>query len=151
MPPLGRVQAKPGSPAKAAADRVAAAAEPLAHAGHLGELAGQRHGGRVLDERRQAVEHAQRQVGHVARELGRADQPADAPAGHGVRLGQAGDGDGALGHAGQGGRGHVLALVEQRGVDLVGDQPEVVAPAQLGHGLELGPGHHRPGRVVGRS
>ena len=47
---LRRLQAKFGSPAKRR-QTASRRRRSLAHAGHLRELAGQRRGGRVLDER----------------------------------------------------------------------------------------------------
>ena len=89
---------------------------------------------------------------HRLDELRRSADPADLPAGHRERLAGAGDGERALGHAGQGRERHVPASVEQQVlVHLVGDHQQVVldrAPrADLG---QLRRGEHLPGRVVRR-
>ena len=63
----------------------------------------------------------------------RSEQPADAPAGHGVDLGDTVDDDDAgsgLGSDGQ--RGDGRAGVDEGVVDFVADQPDVVVQAPLG-------------------
>ncbi|MNL32673.1 hypothetical protein D3C87_1545380 [compost metagenome] len=78
----------------------------------------------------------------------RRHHPADTPAGHGVGFRQAVEGRGALGHARQARRADVFAFEQQFAVDLIGNQPQVVADAQLSQG---GPGaarQTRAGRVV---
>src|SRR5713101_1763358 len=84
------------------------------------------------------------------RELGRRDRVADPPARDRVRLRDAGDGDGALGHAGQRGDRRVAeAVVDDVLVDLVGDRQEVVLEAEIGDGLELVAREDLAGRVIG--
>ena len=139
MPPLGRAQPRPGQPCEAPTDGVAATPDSARASPRPRHVRSERHRSRILDEGRRAVEHAQREVAGMPGKLRRPDQPADPPAGHGMRLGQAGDRDRALLHAGQAGRRDMLAVEDQRGIDLVGDQPEVVAPAELCHALDLVP------------
>ena len=60
--------------------------------------------------------------------------PADLPASEPEGFGRRGDGEGALGHAGQGGDGDVSGAVEHQVlVDLVGDHQQVVLDGQTGH------------------
>ena len=54
------------------------------------------------------------------------DAPAQAPAGHGIRLGEAVEDDGALVHALDREDGDVLAVVDDARVDLVGQDHQVV-------------------------
>ncbi|CCD01761.1 protein of unknown function (plasmid) [Azospirillum baldaniorum] len=79
----------------------------------------------------------------------RGDHPAGAPAGHGVRLGQAVDGHRALRHAGKGGDADVGAVEGQAGVDLVGDDPQIVAAGEVGDGLQFLCRHDDAGGVGG--
>ena len=65
----------------------------------------------LLHEPRQAVEHAQGEVFQVFGELARGHHPAQAPAAHGMGLGQAVERRGALGHARQARRADVLAFI----------------------------------------
>ena len=79
---------------------------------------------RLLDEPRQSVQHADQQVlGVVHQRLG-TDHPAGAPAAHGVGLRKAAEGDHPLRHRLREAR-HPTARGEA-GVDLVGDDPQVV-------------------------
>src|SRR5258708_544963 len=120
----------------------------LAQRRDLGQVALERDEGAVLDEGRTGIEHAQHQVEEMAGERGRADDPADAEAGHGVRLGQARDDDGALGHAGKAPRADMRAGEGKVLVDLVRQQPQIVASAQPGDRLDLAPAQPGSGPVV---
>ena len=77
---------------------------------------------------------------------GRAD-PADPPARHRVRLGEATEHDGALPRAGQRAEAGVRAGVGEPVVDLVGDEVEVVLLGERHQRLERGAGLHGAGRV----
>ena len=86
---------------------------------------------------------------HRSDELRRGDGPAQAPAGHGVRLGETVDGDGALAHAGQARRAEMRRIEDQRTIDLVGDEPEIVFAADLGEGFPFGTLDDGPRRIMG--
>ncbi len=113
-------------------EQIAARAQLVAQAGDVaravfeglgaGELQGRRGG-----ERGKLVGGAD-----GGAQIGRGEGPADAPAGEREGLAHARDADGAFGHAGQGGNGEVLAVVDEVFVDLVGDADDVVAAAKLG-------------------
>ncbi|MNL15428.1 hypothetical protein D3C87_1364130 [compost metagenome] len=123
---------------QAGAHQVAAQAIFFTHHRHFGQvfIEGQLRG--VLDEIRNAKQHAQRQIHQVFTQGFRPDHPAHPPAAHGVGFRQTVDGRGAFGHARQTRRADVLALEQQLAVDLVADQPQVMTNAQCGQGF---PGH----------
>ena len=76
---------------------------------------------------------------------------ADPPAGHRERLGEAVEGEGALGHAGQGRDAAVLRIgVDEVLEGLVREHEEVVAPGGVGDRLELGRPEDAAGGIVGR-
>ena len=78
------------------------------------------------------------------------DEVADAPAGDGEGLGEAGDEDGALAHAGKLGWADVLCVaVDEVLVDLVGKDEEVVLDGDCGEGFELGAGEDLAGGIRG--
>ena len=106
-------------------------------------------GGSAADEIVEPVGRDQVQADQQRDEIGRAGQPADAPAGHAMALRQRIDDQRALRHAVQRARRDVLAAA-QRPVDLVGQQPEIAPAAQLGDRLERGARIDRAGRVVRR-
>jgi len=71
--------------------------------------------------------------------LGASGEIAETPAGDGEGLGEAGDGDGAFGHAGEGGDAEVLcAFVEEVLVHLVREDEEIVLDGEGGEEFELG-------------
>ena len=87
---------------------------------------------------------------HAAEEVGGRGGPGDAPAGHGVRLGETAQGDRALLHAGQrGDRGVLEAAVDEAVVDLVGDHDQIVAAGDVGEGFQRRALEHRAGGVRG--
>jgi len=102
--------------------------------------------GCLLDESRQPEQHAHGDVLGVHGELARANQPAGAPAGHGVRLRQAAE------------RHHLIRqtcgqawyppLGCEARVHLIRDQPQVVTARQLGDHAELLLVEHDSARVV---
>ena len=115
--------------------RATTARAALVGGAHLGRgrvgLA-QRGRRRVRDERRRAEQHAVEQQHEALDEGVGHDRPARAPAGHRVRLGEARDAGHALLGAVHREHARMRATAEQqRAVDLVGDQPEVVLAAQL--------------------
>ena len=77
------------------------------------------------------------------------DEGAEAPAGHGVALGVAGDGDGQAGGFRREGRRAAggLAVIDEVLVDLVGHDPHVGLHADGHEGFELGAGIDGAGRV----
>jgi len=110
----------------------------------------QRHGGRLLQRRGRADGEEVVHLADGVDDLGRAQAPADAPAGHAPALRKTGDRHGALAHALERGHGHVLALVDHVLVDLIGHRRDVPLAAQRGDGLELGAREHLARRVVRR-
>ena len=76
---------------------------------------------------------------------------ADAPAGHGIGLGDAVDQQGTLLDFGaDGGQADkLLIVIDQMVIDLVGDHVQVVLHAHLGDGLQLAAGVHHSGGVGG--
>ena len=122
-----------------------------AHLGRRRIGLAQRGRGRVRDEGRRAEEHAVEQE-HEARDerLGH-DGPARAPARHGVRLREARDARHAL--LGALDREHArvrAASEEERAVDLVGDEPEIVRARELAERRERVCGQAGAGGVVRR-
>ena len=109
----------------------------------------QGHDGGVLAGGGGAHDGALVDLGHSAEDGFRPAGVAQPPAGHGVALGKAVDHHRPLPHPGQGGDGHVPGPVGQLGVDLVRQDDDAGAPQHLGHGLQILPGHHRAGGVVG--
>jgi hypothetical protein len=70
--------------------------------------------------------------------VGTGREVADAPAGDAERFGEAGDGDGALGHARQRGEANVALAVEQEVlVNLVRENNKVVLDREAGDGLQF--------------
>ena len=147
MPPIGMWQRRPAWPSMRATTRRAA----LVGRAHLGGRRvglAQRGRRRVRDERRRAEEHAVEQQHEARLELLGHDGPARAPAGHRVRLREARDaGDALLGALDREHARVRAAAEEQRAVDLVGDQPEVVLTADLAERRERlgGQGTRRSG------
>ncbi len=78
-------------------------------------------------------------LGHAVDDLGRPGGEADPPAGHRVGLGHPVDDDGLLLDvlAERGEAGELEAVVDEAGVDLVGDDVDVLALDHLGQGQEL--------------
>lgn len=115
------------------------AASPVGFTHALGDfIVGQYGGGGGFHHKpRQAVQHAQHQgfgVGHHGR-LG--NDPADAPAGHGVGFREAADHDAAVGHARQRGEAVVLTVEHQAFVDFVYHHPQFMLDRQVGNCLQL--------------
>ena len=79
------------------------------------------------------------EVGGRLHDVGRADHPADPPAGHGVGLGHAVHDDAAVGQLGDGDgdRGELVVAVGEVLVDLVGEHPDAVLDGPLADGLDL--------------
>ncbi len=111
------------------------------------------------DRRQRAI--LRRGVGVDAQRVARLDQlpgellgrgqVADAPAGHGVGLGEAVERDGALAQPRQrGGRQVLRPRVDELGVDLVGDEDKVVPDDQVADLADDVRRGDRAGRVVGR-
>ena len=84
-------------------------------------------------------------------DIGGRDDRADAPAGDAEGLRGAADRDRAIGHPRQRRDRNVLALIVDVLVDLVGHGKRVMALAQLGDRLELGPRQDAAGRIIGRA
>ena len=89
------------------------------------------------------------EVGDGPHDVGRADHPAHAPAGHGVGLGHAVEHDGLVRQLGDQGDdvGGLGAVVEQVLVDLVGDDPDAVLQGPPADGGQLGGGVDRASRL----
>ena len=105
--------------------------------------------GNVVDVRGQVALEPRNALGDVRR----SDQPADAPAGHGERLGDAVDEDRAvleLGH-------HVKDRMERRAVinkvliNLIGEHPQIVLESPPPELFHLGAAHDRTRRVRRRA
>ena len=79
----------------------------------------------------------------------RQDAPTETPAGHGVRLREAVEDDGAFGHALDRQDGVVLALVDEAPVDLVGQHHQVIGHGDRGDALKVLLREYRASRVVG--
>ncbi len=77
-------------------------------------------------------------------ERGREDAPAESPAGHGVRLGETIQDDGAFLHALHREDGVVLLLVDDARIDLVSQQHQVVGHGDGGDAFEDHPGSAPP-------
>jgi len=110
------------------ADPVTPLSVDLTHPPYVYPRLVQCHASRMHDELRQAEQHAHHQCAEVLREQRRADHPADPPATHRMGLGQAADRHAALGHAWQAQRTGRLTFVQQRLVDIVADQPQIMLP-----------------------
>ena len=134
-----------------AVHRDGAALERLAHHRHRRQVAADRferrrlrHVGDVRGAVRLVVD---RGLHHV----GRADHPADAPAGHRVRLGDAVDDDALVGELGHHG-GHAdeaVVAVHEVLVDLVGEHPHALLDGPAADGLDLLGRVDGAARVVG--
>ena len=109
----------------------------------------QRGDGGVLGGARRAQQRVLVDLEHGGVQLGRRADEADAPAGHGERLGKAVDDHRARAQAGQGGDRDVAAAVGQLGVDLVGNDEQVVLFDDGHERLELRARHDAARRVVG--
>ena len=85
-------------------------------------------------------------------QVGRTDQPAHPPAGHGVGLGHAVEDDGLVGRLRHEGRQRreLVVVVDEVLVDLVGDDPEAVLDGPAADGLDLVGRVHRARGVRGR-
>ena len=105
---------------------------------------------RVLERRR--VDIGEELLGGADRcdERRRAARPADLPTRERERLPTRRDRERPLAHPGERRQRHVLAVVDEVLVDLVGHGEEVVLDAEPGDQLELVAREHLPGRVVGR-
>ena len=87
---------------------------------------------------------------HVRDEGGGPMHVADPPAGHRERLGEAVEGEGALGHAGEGRDAAVYGVrVDEVLEGLVREHEEIVAPGDRRDRPELGRPEHAAGGVVG--
>ena len=76
-------------------------------------------------------------------------QPAKAPAGHGIGLGETIDDDGALGHPRLGRQAVVhMAVIDDVLVDLVAHHVEIMRGRHMDDGIDLGARQHTPRRVV---
>ena len=100
------------------------------------------------DKPRQAIKHAQHQGFGVGYQGLIGDDPAGAPAGHGMGFRQAADHHATLGHAGQGRQTEVLALEREALIDLVHHHPQVMGDGEVGNALQLFAGQHHAGGVV---
>ena len=78
----------------------------------------------------------------------RTGRPPHLPPGERERLAARGDRQRALGHAGQGGQGHVGPLEDEMLIDLVGHRQDVVGAAEFGDQGELGVGEDLARRIV---
>ena len=150
-PRLRHGAADPGDRVEGAGDEVAPVREsgPDPGSAALGPAERRRRGllGHHVGAGHEMLVHLQH-VGHQGR---RPVDVADPPAGHRERLGEAVEGEGALGHRGQGRD----AAMQGIGVDevfegLVRKHEEIVAPGGLGDHLDLGRTEHAAGGVVGR-
>ena len=74
---------------------------------------------------------------------------AEAPTGHGIRLGEAVDHNGALPHAGERGDRAVRLSIGQLGIDLVREDEHLVRPHEGSDLLKVRARHDRTGRIVG--
>jgi hypothetical protein len=97
---LGPQRHEPGHRGESRVHGFEPAAVGIAHAITLGGAILECVLRRLLDESRQAVEHAQGELVHVFDQFRRADRPADAPAGHCIGFRQAADRDQAAVEAG---------------------------------------------------
>ena len=108
----------------------------------------ERLGAGDLGVRRRARDGVDEQALEDRHERRGQDAPAEAPAGHGVRLGEPVEDDGALLHALDREDGDVLALVHDARVDLVGQHDQVVRHGDRGDALDVGARQHRAGGVL---
>ncbi len=102
-----------------------------------------------LRERRGAADAVDDEPAEHRHQLRRHDRVAQAPAGHGVRLGEPIEHDGPLGHARQRGDRPELPVVLDAAVDLVREHDEVTLDGDVGDGPEVVGGEDRAARVVG--
>ena len=129
-------------------DQAGAALIGASHGLDLGELAPEREGGSVLNERLGAEQHDLGDRLHADGELLGADGPAGAIAGHRVGFRQGRDDDGALGKGGLvEGRGEAAVAEHQSGIDLIGDDPQIMLLADLADRQDLVAGQHGTGRI----
>src|SRR3990172_14988 len=121
---------------------------------HRALQAGQRAFGRRLQHLRGARGGLRLDIGHDLDHLAIGDHPADAETGHAVQLLHPVDGDDTLAFYIAGSvfvRGGRLAAVEyQLVIDVVGDEIDILALAELDDGRHEFVGIHHPGGVVGR-
>ena len=129
-------------------DQVAAGAELDDHRVHVVLWSGQGSDRACLGERRDATDRVDDELPEHLAERRRDDRIAEAPAGHRKGLGKAVEDDRPLRHPGQRRDGHVLGtVVQDPAVDLVGQDPQVVADGELGDPLDIGPGQDAASRV----
>jgi len=127
----------------------------LVFEGHVGVEAGgklQESGGCSVLERCGGADVGEVvEVADGGKPLGASGEVAETPAGNREGLGEAGDGDGAFGHAGERGDAEVFrAFVEEVLVHLVGEDEEVVLDGEGGEEFELGEGEDLARGVRGR-
>ncbi len=141
--------AHPGDRVEPLHDDVTPPVELARHLGHLVLRAAQRLDRGPLGDRGGVGRDLALHVGHRADDRLGAGRVADAPAGHRVRLRARVDHDGARLDLGRERRDRdVTALVGERLVALVGDDPEIALDRELRHLGERGAGEHRAGRVA---
>ena len=131
-------------------DVTAAAVVFVAHLFDLIIAGAQRDNGGVLAGGGGRHDAALVNLGHDLDDRLRPGRVAQPPAGHGIRLAEAVDHDGTLGHAGQ--RGDADMAVEaigQLGINFIRQHDHIGAAQHFGDGFQVFLFHDRAGRVVG--
>src|SRR6266446_9942477 len=80
--------------------------------------------------------------------MSRSSNIADAPARHGISLGEAVHQDGTLAHARHGSNTHMFNIVNEMTVHLVNCYGQVIIDSEPGDTFELNTWHNRPGWVI---
>jgi hypothetical protein len=127
-----------------------AAGVGLAHLRGDGEIARQCLGGHVGDEGLGTEQHRLGQRQQPADERRRAAAPAGTEARRGVRLRQRRGDHRAVGQVGLVEGGGERAVEDQRFIDLVAQDPQVMRPGHGADGADVVAGEHRAGGVVRR-
>ena len=104
----------------------------------------------ILDKPRHAICRMGGKIDHVVNGIGGANHPAAARAGHGVTFRHGSNDQGPLCHLGQAARAQMCALPDLTVIDLVRDQPQVMALAHLCNAFKRGSGINDARGVVGR-
>ncbi len=145
---LGSIARKAGDGGESIQNHLPAPAVGPHHAVHRFPRALQGGQCAVLGGRVDARRHVFLQLDHVADDAGGAQGIPHTPAGHGVGLGEGVDHNGPLPHPGQHGHAEgLVAVIDQLPVDLVGDDPQIVAHDDARQPLQGLPSRDAAGRV----
>ncbi|CDN44273.1 hypothetical protein BN871_EN_00110 [Paenibacillus sp. P22] len=129
-------------------DEAAALVVRLHHAVHLFHAVRQRLQRGDLRHVGGAHDRVLMDLEHRADQLGMAACVADPPARHGERLGEAADQNRAVLHSRHGGEADMLASIGQLGIDLVGDDDQIMLLHDLGDRQPVLVGHDAAGRIA---